>query len=176
MYSVSDALHCSSAASEWRCIPAAPLEPQGVIDARITLRPAVLAANGFRRGALTAIYSRKLTQVERDLPAAHEALYRIGELPDNWTDNGAPAFSASFVAKARDLLAKLPHVPFIMPTASPSIQMSFEHLSAGYLQLDLFEDGPVEYYREYASGDVAEDELSWDQVPQAVDNFFGGLL
>lgn len=53
---------------------------------------------------------------------AAETLDWIASPRDNWDAEGAPGFSPALVAKARNLIDKLPWIPFIAPIGRETIQ------------------------------------------------------
>ncbi|MBD5560507.1 MAG: hypothetical protein HDQ87_09175 [Clostridia bacterium] len=176
MSSIGNIFWCDSSNQSWR--PAASSRAASVANHLQSIRSSFDTAsaahpdNSYSTSGVTAVYPARLTESERQLAAATKSLREIELLPDGWNDNGAPAFSDRIVTEARHILHILQHVPFVMPTACPSIQMTFEEPLLGYLQFDMFEDGSVERYLEDLNGHTQEDLIAWQEIPQAVSAFY----
>ena len=66
-------------------------------------------------------------------------LKEIENLPDNWNDNGAKAFTKKQIEVCRELLKCLPYTMEIFPVANDSIQFECEHQNE-YIKFNVFED------------------------------------
>lgn len=80
-------------------------------------------------------------------------LEQIGELRDNWNDNGASAFPKEFLNTIKKIITVLPVQPEIFPTATPSIQLEFEKNNNKtnqyvYLEFEILLDGKIKLFLE----------------------------
>lgn len=76
----------------------------------------------------------------KELEKAKKQLKTIQNLPDNWNNNGAEAFSVVLIGKCLRILNRLTYLPFMAPTADNSIQFEWEKDNGDYLEFNIFEE------------------------------------
>ena len=81
-----------------------------------------------------------MTNYLKELENAKKQLKTIQNLPDNWNNNGAEAFSVVLIGKCLRILNRLIFIPFISPTADDSIQFEWEKDNGEYLEFVIFEE------------------------------------
>lgn len=108
---------------------------------------------------------------------AEKAIDIIAGLPEDWNCNGAPAIPSDVVERARDILARLPQIPAVSPTAMSGIQLDYEDNEAGYIEFELMKDGLVEMYFEDADQTKDLERVITDKdVPDVVKKFYEKAL
>ena len=70
----------------------------------------------------------------------------IRELPDNWNENGAKAFSRDLTDTVENILCELEVQPEIFPTACDSIQLEFDNSNGDHMEIEITQDENAEIF------------------------------
>lgn len=70
----------------------------------------------------------------------------IGDLKDNWNQNGASAFSGKLIKRVRSILEKIEVQPEIFPTALGTIQLEFDNSRRDHMEIEISESGNAEVF------------------------------
>lgn len=100
-------------------------------------------------------------------------ILEIEKLQDNWNENGASSFSKGLLDTAKKLVMSLAVQPAIFPTARDSIQFEYEKHSGDYLEIELFENGRFKLFSYSADGATQTKDISFDEVNEVVNRFYG---
>lgn len=76
----------------------------------------------------------------------YETLNQIANLPDNWNNNSAKAFSDNLIIRIYNIIKILKPKPMIFPTANDNIQLEYEKDNGDYLEFELFENGKCKMF------------------------------
>lgn len=97
-------------------------------------------------------------------------------LPENWNENGAPAFSNDLLMECKKILKILPKQPEIFPTAAKSIQMEYEKENGEYLEFNIYSER-INVYRIFENEDEEEYTIKLGEYTKLIDlveNFYAG--
>lgn len=99
-------------------------------------------------------------------------LYSFQDLESNWNGNGAEPFNPNLIERCRQLVMTLERQPQIFPTARQSIQLEYERIDAGYLELEIFES-TIHVYQHIPGDDEIEKDINESSVNHVVKAFYG---
>ena len=104
-----------------------------------------------------------------------EKLRVIGDLKDNWNQNGATAFSGKLITKVRNVLDKITVQPEIFPTALGTIQLEFDNSRRDHMEIEIGESGDAEVFVSMYSRKEYFETISAtpDAINKKVGEFYG---
>ena len=104
-----------------------------------------------------------------------EKLRVIGDLKDNWNQNGATAFSGKLIRKVRNVLDKITVQPEIFPTALGTIQLEFDNSRRDHMEIEIGESGDAEVFVSMYSRKEYFETISAtpDAINKKVGEFYG---
>lgn len=96
-------------------------------------------------------------------------LYYISRLKPNWNENDAESFSIKHILKVFSILNKLNYQPEVFPTANDSIQLEFYNSKGDYLEYEIFKNGKINKFINYAndrfeSKEILKSEISNENI------------
>lgn len=100
-------------------------------------------------------------------------LSSFSELQENWDGYGAHPFEASFISDLKKVLVCLKYQPEVFPTGRGSIQLEYEQDDGRYLEFECYNDRHVSVLHIDSDGTEFESIISFDQVSEVVDEFYG---
>ena len=109
-----------------------------VIAKQIEIRNSIKKFSDMSYEGNPAIVPRKDDNLEK--------LRVIGDLKDNWNQNGATAFSGKLITKVRNVLDKITVQPEIFPTALGTIQLEFDNSRRDHMEIEIGESGDAEVF------------------------------
>lgn len=105
-------------------------------------------------------------------------LETIALLQNNWNSNGAKAFSASLIAKARNLIMFLEIQPEVFPTACDSLQLEYDREDGSHMEIELTESDNAEIFTVDNKGceSIINISASPETINKVVSNFYGSYI
>ena len=96
----------------------------------------------------------------------------IGNLKENWNQNGAPSFSKEQLETMRKIVYTLDIQPFIAPTAKGTIQFEYENEEGDYLEFELYPDMKIKKFTYTKQGESITEYITIEKVSDIVDSFY----
>lgn len=102
-------------------------------------------------------------------------LEEISLLRDNWNANGAKAFSASLISKARNIILFLEIQPEVFPTACDSLQLEYDKPDGTHMEIELTKEEWAEIFMVDHAGceSIRSIQASSDAINKVVNDFYG---
>lgn len=137
--------------------------------------PIIISSTSTYNNDTTHTFEWSVQSVSTESNRVFIAVAKLDEirlLQPNWDSYGANAFASSFIDQVESLVRRLPHIPSIFPTGRGSIQFEYDY-NGNYLEVEIYENGDITYYKELSNGDYEENEIySYDEIVKAVEKFY----
>ena len=107
-----------------------------------------------RLDSYTAAFERDMSSSRRECAEVGqsvkddnlEKLRIIGELKENWNQNGAAAFAGELIRKVRGIIDKIDIQPEVFPTALGTIQLEFDNSRRDHMEIEIDESDNAEVF------------------------------
>jgi len=97
---------------------------------------------------------------------------QIGNLKENWNQNGAPSFSKEQIKTMRKIVYAVDVQPFISPTAKGTIQFEYEDEKGNYLEFELYPNLTIKMFIYTKQGESKTEYITMEKVSESVDSFY----
>lgn len=116
-----------------------------------------------RRPSSTLIKSKDSFSLDK-LKSNKRRLEAFNALDDNWNGYGASPLSSELIQKIEFMIENMEIQPSIFPTGRDSIQLEWRKGADNLLEVEIFENGDVEYFLKKSEleqeGSILDDSIS----------------